>query len=61
MKVLPARFRRDSLPAHTEQARFLQSEAGNRTQSDNRYGLTLALIGSFHGETEPRKVTHTQA
>ncbi|OYD93642.1 hypothetical protein CDG76_16705 [Nostoc sp. 'Peltigera membranacea cyanobiont' 210A] len=61
MKVLPARFKRDSLSAHTEQAQFLQSEAGNRTQSDNRYGLTLALTGSSYGETEPRKVTYLQA
>ncbi|MBH8574565.1 hypothetical protein I8752_16345 [Nostocaceae cyanobacterium CENA369] len=61
MKVLPARFRRDSLSAHTEQARFLRSEAGNRTQSDNRYGLTLVLTGSSYGENEPKKVTHSQA
>ena len=27
-------------------------------QSDNRYGLTLALMGRSHGETEPKKVTY---
>ncbi len=37
---------------------FLEGEAGNRAQSDSRYGLTLALIGSFYDETDSRKATH---
>jgi hypothetical protein len=63
MKVqdLPARFMRDSLSAHTDQAQFLESEAGNRAQSDGCYGLTLVLTGSSYGETEPRKVTYEWA
>ena len=61
VKALPARFMCDSLSAHTEEARFLQSEAGNRAQSDNCYELTLALTGSSYGETEPIKVTYPQA
>ncbi|MEH2178736.1 hypothetical protein [Nostoc sp.] len=40
---------------------ILQSEAGNRTQSDGRYGLTLVLTGSTHGEIEPRKATYWEA
>ncbi|WP_414586547.1 hypothetical protein [Scytonema sp. PCC 10023] len=39
---------------------ILQSEAGNRAQPDNRYGLTLALTGSTHGETEPKKATYIE-
>jgi len=61
VKVLSARFRRDSLSAHSEQARFLQAEAGNRAQSDNCYELTLALMGRSYGEIEPRKVTYLKA
>ncbi len=61
VQALPARFMRDSLSAHTDQAQFLESEAGNRAQPDNCYGLTLALTGSSHGETEPRKVTQRKA
>jgi hypothetical protein len=40
---------------------ILQSEAGNRVQSDGCYGLTLALMGSSYGETEPRKATYMKA
>jgi hypothetical protein len=36
-------------------------EAGNRAQSDDRYGLTLVLMGSSHGETEPTKATYQGA
>ncbi|WP_334813626.1 hypothetical protein [Nostoc sp.] len=61
MQVLSFRLRIDSLSAHTEQARFLQSEAGNRTQSDDRCGLTLALTGSSYDETEPIKATYQRA
>jgi hypothetical protein len=35
-----------------------EAEAGNRAQSDGRYGLTLALTGSVQGEIEPKKVTY---
>jgi hypothetical protein len=48
---------RDSLSTHTDQAQFLESEAGSRAQSDGCYGLTLVLTGSSYGETEPIKVT----
>ncbi len=58
---LPFRLRIDSLSAHTDQTRFLEGEAGNRVQSDNRCGLTLALTGSSYDETEPRKATYLQA
>lgn len=58
VQAFPARFRRDSLSAHTDQAQFLEGEAGNRAQSDGCDGLTLVLTGSSHGETEPRKVTY---
>ena len=49
------RLRYDSLPAHTAQTRFLESEAGNRTQSDIRCGVTLALTGSSYGENRALK------
>jgi hypothetical protein len=52
---------RDSLPAHTDQAQFLESEAGSRAQPDGSYGLTLVLTGSSYGETEPRKATYWRA
>ena len=52
------RLRCDSLSAHSEQARFLQAEAGNRAQSDNCCGLTLVLKGGSYGETEPGKATY---
>ncbi|WP_143289271.1 hypothetical protein [Brunnivagina elsteri] len=55
MKVLPARFMLDSLPAHIDQARYLENEAGNRAQSDYCYGWTLVLIGSSHGKTDAYK------
>jgi len=58
VKTLPVRLRRDSLPAHTDQTQFLEGEAGNRTQSDIRCGMTLVLMGSSYGETEPRKATY---
>ena len=58
VQVLPTRLRYDSLPAHTDQTRFLEGEAGNRAQSDIRCGVTLALIGSSYGEIEPRKATY---
>jgi hypothetical protein len=61
VKVLPTRLRCDSLPAHTDQTRFLESEAGNRAQSDIRCGMTLALMGSSYGETEPKKATYSKA
>ncbi|MCC5633316.1 hypothetical protein LC613_38225 [Nostoc sphaeroides CHAB 2801] len=61
VKALPFRLRIDSLPAHTEQARFLQSEALNWAQSDDRCGLTLALTGSSYDEIEPKKATYTRA
>jgi hypothetical protein len=35
-------------------------EAGNRTQTDIRYGVTLALMGSSYDETEPRKATYPE-
>jgi len=38
-----------------------QSEAGNRAQSDICCEVTLALTGSSHGETEPRKATYLGA
>ena len=57
----PIRLRCDSLPAHSEQARYLQAEAGNRAQSDIRCGVTLALMGSSYGETEPAKATQDGA
>lgn len=52
---------RDSLSAHTDQAQFLEGEAGNRAQSDGYYGLTLALMGSSYGDTESIKVTYAKA
>jgi hypothetical protein len=39
----------------------LESEAGNRAQSDICYEVTLALMGSSHGEIEPRKATYSKA
>jgi hypothetical protein len=42
----------DSQSVHTDQARFLESEAGKRAQSDNGYALTLVLMGSSHGKTD---------
>ncbi|HEY9740385.1 MAG TPA: transposase, partial [Coleofasciculaceae cyanobacterium] len=50
VQVPSARLRYDSLPAHTDQTRFLESEAGDRAQSDIRCGMTLALMGSSYGE-----------
>ncbi|GAX36145.1 hypothetical protein NIES3585_21710 [Nodularia sp. NIES-3585] len=58
VQVLPFRLRIDSLSAHTDQTRFLEGEAGNRAQSDDRCGLTLALTGSSYDETEPKKTTY---
>ena len=61
MKVLPVKLRRDSLSAHTDQTRFLEGEAGNRTQSDSRYGLTLVLMGISYDETDSKKATYALA
>ena len=61
MQVLPVKLRRDSLPAPSDQARFLEAKAGNRAQSDSRYGLTLALIGGSDGETDSIKATNVKA
>jgi hypothetical protein len=59
VKVLPVKLKRDSLPAPSDQARFLEAKAGNRTQSDSRYGLALVLIGGSYDETDSRKATYT--
>ncbi len=61
MRDLPVKLRRDSLSAPSEQARFLQAEAGNRVQSDSRYGLTLALTGRSDDDTDSRKATYDVA
>ncbi|MBD2565675.1 hypothetical protein [Nostoc foliaceum] len=61
MKAPSTRLRYDSLSAHTDQTRFLEGEAGNRAQTDTCCEVTLALMGSFYGETEPRKATYSQA
>ena len=61
MKALPVQLRRDSLPAPSDQARFLEAKAGNRAQPDSRYGLALALIGSSYDETDSRKATYSMA
>jgi hypothetical protein len=61
VKALPTRLRYDSLSAHADQTRFLESEAGDRAQSDICCEVTLALTGGSHGETEPRKATYLQA
>ena len=61
MKVPSTRLRYDSLSAYDDPTRFREVEARNRTQSDIRCGVTLALTGSSHGETEPRKATYFQA
>ncbi|MFN6455727.1 MAG: hypothetical protein RM022_026500 [Nostoc sp. EfeVER01] len=50
VKTPPTRLRCDSLSTHIDQTRFLEDEAGNRAQSDIRCGMTLALMGSSHGE-----------
>jgi len=34
VKALPSQVRNDSRPTHSDQARFLEAEAGNRTQSE---------------------------
>jgi hypothetical protein len=39
----------------------LQAEAGNRVQADNRYGLTLVLIGSSYDEIDSKKATYALA
>ncbi len=76
VKVPPTRLRYDSLPAHADQTRFLESacklyrreppvsfaaSAGNRAQTDIRCGVTLVLMGSSYGETEPIKATDVEA
>jgi len=61
VKDLPTRLRCDSLPAHADQTRFLESEAGNRVQPDIQCGVTLVLTGSSYGETEPKKATYEEA
>ena len=58
MKALPVQLRRDSLSAHTDQTRFLEGEAGDRTQSDSRYGLALVLTGGSYDETDSKKATY---
>jgi hypothetical protein len=61
VKVPSIRLRYDSLSAHADQTRFLESEAGNRAQLDIRCGITLALMGRSYGETEPRKANYQEA
>ena len=61
MRVPSIRLRYDSLSAHADQTRFLESEAGMRAQLDICCGMTLALMGRSDGETEPRKVTYQEA
>jgi len=42
VKALPSQVRNDSRPTHSDQARFLEAEAGNRTQSE---GACIAHTG----------------
>jgi len=58
VQVPPLRLIDDSLPVHTDQTRFLEGEAGNRAQSDICCEMTLVLMGSSQGETEPVKATY---
>ncbi len=58
VRAPPNRLSCDSLSAHTDQTRFLESEAGNRAQPDISCEMTLALTGSSSGETEPKKATY---
>jgi hypothetical protein len=55
VQVPPLRLIDDSLSAHADQTRFLESEAGNRAQSDIYCEMTLVLMGCSYGETEPKK------
>jgi hypothetical protein len=75
VQALPVKLWRDSLPAHTDQTRFLEGEAGNRAQPDSCYELTLArefgeesfppkslmLIGGSDDETDSKKATYARA
>jgi hypothetical protein len=40
---------------------ILEGEAGNRAQSDTCCEVTLALMGSTYGETEPIKASYLEA
>jgi hypothetical protein len=40
---------------------FWRVKLGTGRNLDIRCGMTLALIGSSHGETEPIKATYTEA
>jgi hypothetical protein len=55
VKVPPARLRHESLSAHADQTRYLESKAGMGAQSDICCGVTLALMGSFYGENRTWK------
>jgi hypothetical protein len=61
VKALPVKLRRDSLSAPSDQARFLEAKAGNRTQSDGCYELTLVLTGGSDDETDSKKATYLVA
>ena len=66
VKDPPTRLRCDSLSAHAEPTRSTCGEIGRaklgaRAQPDIRCGVTLALMGSSQGETEPRKATQVEA
>jgi hypothetical protein len=55
VQVPPLRLIDDSLSAHADQTRFLESEAGDRAQSDIRCGMTLVLMGCSYGESRAYK------
>ncbi|QJB44891.1 hypothetical protein [Dolichospermum flos-aquae] len=50
VKVPSTRLSYDSLLAHDDPTRFREVEAGRRNQTSVVGGVTLALMGSSHGE-----------
>jgi len=55
VQVLSSKLKTESLSAHSDQARYLETEAGNRAQPDLYMLRTLALTGSPHDENRASK------
>jgi hypothetical protein len=61
VKVLPTKLRCESLSAHDDPTRNSGGRSWEQDANRHQLQMTLALIGSLHDETEPKKATYPEA
>jgi hypothetical protein len=61
VKISSSKLTSDSLPAHDDPTRNSGGRSWEQGTIRHQLQMTLVLIGSPHGETEPRKATQRKA